>query len=266
MFISALQQVRIGSCWNISHFCLKPWNKVGVEMPSTIYHEKQVRELCALHALNNLFQQQGAFTKEEFDEICGSLSPNTWINPHKSIMGLGNYDINVIMTALQRKGYEAIWYDKRKDPKCLNLPVIQGFILNIPGDYKLMFVQLLLRRKHWVAIREVEGSYYNLDSKLDSPELIGKGEDLIAYLKSQLENKEKELFVIIPLAVERSQVWQLPEANSSQVTSTPSTNSNNLEISRQHTSSSGSSGAGGGGFIIGCNPRTSQSDTVFTRS
>lgn len=74
----------------------------------------QVRELCALHALNNLFQQQGAFTKEEFDEICGSLSPNTWINPHKSIMGLGNYDINVIMTALQRKGYEAVWFDKRK--------------------------------------------------------------------------------------------------------------------------------------------------------
>lgn len=56
----------------------------------------------------------------------------------------------------------------------MNLPVIQGFILNIPGDYKLMFVQLLLRRKHWVAIREVEGSYYNLDSKLDAPELIGK--------------------------------------------------------------------------------------------
>lgn len=61
-----------------------------------------------------------------------------------------------------------------RDPKCLNLPVIQGFILNIPGDYKLMFVQLLLRRKHWVAIREINGSYYNLDSKLDSPELIGK--------------------------------------------------------------------------------------------
>ena len=52
--------------------------------------------------------------------------------------------------------------------------MISGFILNIPGDYKLMLVQLLLRRKHWVAIKEIDGSYYNLDSKLESPELIGK--------------------------------------------------------------------------------------------
>jgi len=74
----------------------------------------QVRQLCAVHALNNLFQEQGAFTKEHLDNICSSLSPNTWISPHKSLLGLGNYDINVIMSALQLKGYEAIWFDKRK--------------------------------------------------------------------------------------------------------------------------------------------------------
>ncbi|XP_026291955.1 josephin-2 [Frankliniella occidentalis] len=244
-----------GLCRSLTDCWQKPWNKIGVEMPNSIYHEKQVRELCALHALNNLFQQQGAFTKEEFDEICGSLSPNTWINPHKSIMGLGNYDINVIMTALQRKGYEAIWFDKRKDPKCLNLPLIRGFILNIPGDYKLMLVQMLLRRKHWVAIREIDGSYYNLDSKLDSPELIGKGEELLAYLKSQLENKEKELFVIIPLEVERSQLWQVPDSEISngkvQGTEIHSRGvHDDIESSRQHTSSSNSSGAGGSGLCL----------------
>lgn len=74
----------------------------------------QVKELCALHALNNLFQECGAFSKTELDAICYSLSPNVWINPHKSLLGLGNYDINVIMAALQRKGYEAVWFDKRK--------------------------------------------------------------------------------------------------------------------------------------------------------
>lgn len=108
-----------------------------------IYHERQMRELCALHALNNLFQgwlysvfaQQyvranafslslslsrwrraasGSFVKSELDEICEQLSPCEWINPHRSVLGLGNYDINVIMTALQTKGYEAIWFDKRK--------------------------------------------------------------------------------------------------------------------------------------------------------
>lgn len=89
-------------------------NRIGVDMNGTIYHERQVKELCALHALNNLFQEYEAFSKTELDEICHSLSPNVWINPHKSLLGLGNYDINVIMAGLQRKGCEAMWFDKRK--------------------------------------------------------------------------------------------------------------------------------------------------------
>ena len=34
-----------------------------------IYHEKQIKELCALHALNNLFQES-YFTKAMLDDIC----------------------------------------------------------------------------------------------------------------------------------------------------------------------------------------------------
>ena len=36
---------------------------------NSIYHEKQVKELCALHALNNLFQNQ-YYTKQILDELC----------------------------------------------------------------------------------------------------------------------------------------------------------------------------------------------------
>lgn len=79
----------------------------------SIYHEKQIKELCALHALNNLFQEK-YFTKVELDSVCHNLSPDVWINPHKSFLGLGNYDINVIMKVLQSRGYEAVWFDKRK--------------------------------------------------------------------------------------------------------------------------------------------------------
>ena len=35
-----------------------------------IYHERQVKALCALHALNNLFQKEQTFTKKDLDEIC----------------------------------------------------------------------------------------------------------------------------------------------------------------------------------------------------
>lgn len=34
-----------------------------------IYHEKQVKELCALHTLNNLFQET-FFTKPILDNLC----------------------------------------------------------------------------------------------------------------------------------------------------------------------------------------------------
>lgn len=143
---SCCSQMQSSLCWKNTVCSENCWghgdNRIGVAMNGIIYHERQVRvmlmkndsgvfplkisaehfydcsiqvkELCALHALNNLFQECDAFNKTELDAICYSLSPNVWINPHKSLLGLGNYDINVIMAALQRKGYEAIWFDKRK--------------------------------------------------------------------------------------------------------------------------------------------------------
>ena len=77
-------------------------------------YDFQVKELCALHSLNNIFQDSQAFTKSCLDEICFSLAPENWVNPHKSILGTGNYDVNVIMAALNAKQYAMIWFDKRK--------------------------------------------------------------------------------------------------------------------------------------------------------
>lgn len=181
---------------------------------ANIYHEKQVMELCALHALNNLFQQKDAFSKARLDNICHSLSPDFWINPHKSLLGLGNYDINVIMTALQEKGYETVWFDKRKDPNNINLRNIKGFILNIPSEYKHFGIILYpFRRKHWIALREINGTYYNLDSKFDSPQTIGNETDLINYLREQLDSKNKELFIIVPEEVEKNKSWLQDSTN-----------------------------------------------------
>lgn len=111
------------------------------------------------------------------------------------MLGLGNYDINVIMTALQKKGCAAVWFDKRKwdhtlislvkifngkcffwiyrEPSTIDTTQIVGFILNVPTDYKIGFVVLPLKRRHWIAIRQIDEQYWNLDSKLDSPQSIG---------------------------------------------------------------------------------------------
>lgn len=94
-----------------------------------------MKELCALHALNNLFQERG-FNKQKLDQICYSLSPDVWINPHKSLLGLGNYDINVIMAALQQKGREAVWFDKRRFVKH-----ISNHKRNVEKDFVCMTVK-----------------------------------------------------------------------------------------------------------------------------
>ncbi|XP_064106029.1 josephin-1-like isoform X1 [Macrobrachium rosenbergii] len=203
-----------GSCCCSSSSCAWFWdliqckeNIIGLAMTPDIYHEKQIKELCALHSLNNLFQDGGAFAKSELDEICYALSPDNWFNPHKSLLGTGNYDINVIMAALTTKGCGVVWFDKRKDPHVIALEKVVGFILNVPSEYRLGPVQLPLRRKHWIAIRNIRGVYYNLDSKLEAPEIIGKEQELTNYLREELKNKDKELFLVVTQEVEQSRGW-----------------------------------------------------------
>ncbi|KAL3269190.1 hypothetical protein HHI36_008273 [Cryptolaemus montrouzieri] len=175
--------------------------------PSDIYHERQIRELCALHALNNLFQCKNAFTKPELDLICNTLSPDNWINPHKSVLGIGNYDINVIMKALQSRGCEAVWFDKRKDPNCLNLPNIIGLIFNIPSDYKISFITIPLINRHWATIKQINGIFYNLDSKLETPQAIGTEEELMHFVRMELDDKDKEMFVVVSSEVAENKNW-----------------------------------------------------------
>ncbi|KAK1150673.1 josephin-2, partial [Acipenser oxyrinchus oxyrinchus] len=69
-----------------------------------VFHEKQRLELCAIHALNNVLQER-IFSKEAADDICKRLSPESRMNPHRSFLGTGNYDVNVIMAALQSRGW-----------------------------------------------------------------------------------------------------------------------------------------------------------------
>lgn len=103
------------------------------------------------------------------------------MNPHRSILGLGNFDINVIMNALLSKGCEAEWFDKRKDPGGIAVDDdnLLGFILNVPADYKFGFITLPLHhRRHWISLRKAgdgeEKAYYSFDSKQKEPVKVGQ--------------------------------------------------------------------------------------------
>ena len=177
------------------------------------------------------------------------MSPDTWfMNPHKSALGLGNYDINVIMKALQDKGFEAVWFDKRRsgylwpsldadsrrdrNPKTgLDLATIKGFILNIPnpphsshktsqwiyGFVSLPF-NLIVSRRHWITILRspADQLFYNLDSKLEVPQLIGNDDQLMDFLNETNNTCGCEIFVIIPRNTVDEKSWKREESPSSQ--------------------------------------------------
>ncbi|KAJ8318644.1 hypothetical protein KUTeg_003735 [Tegillarca granosa] len=198
---------------------------------SEIYHERQIKELCALHALNNLFQDKRAFSKKDLDDICQRLSPDHFINPHRSALGFGNYDVNVLMAAVQKKNCETVWFDKRKNTKCLVPEKIYGFILNTPTDYKWGILRLPFKRKHWIAIKKIGQYYYNLDSKLESPDLIGEEELLFPYLASQLDEGDKELLLVVSVEVAKLGSWRrdLPSENASKLTRSLDENTSNTK-------------------------------------
>lgn len=139
------------------------------------------------------------FSKEFFDEICKTLSPDDFINPHKSVLNIGNYDVNCLMQALAVKNYDLIWFDKRKEITEENIDINQafGFILNINSNFSFGFITLPIKSRHWISLRRLsDGNFYNLDSKLDKPSLIGGNDEFIAYLRTEMISNDKEFFIV----------------------------------------------------------------------
>ena len=83
---------------------------------------------------------------------------------------------------------------------------VKGFILNVPSSPGFGFIKLPFKFKHWIVIRKVNDAYYNLDSKLSTPEKIGESdESLVEYLTSLLKAGERELLLVV--RPEDSEKW-----------------------------------------------------------
>uniref|UniRef100_A0A0K0D6V3 ubiquitinyl hydrolase 1 n=1 Tax=Angiostrongylus cantonensis TaxID=6313 RepID=A0A0K0D6V3_ANGCA len=156
-----------------------------------MYHERQSRQMCLVHALNALFQKP-QFTSHSLDEICYALNGNRWFNPHRSFFGLGNYDVNVLMSALDK-------YDFKVSKGLVRMPVerirfenLHAVIVNVPTKSYLP----LWRGRHWYTIlRQGDGKFVNLDSKLSQPEEIP---DIPEHCRSLLNKSHEgnQLFLV----------------------------------------------------------------------
>src|SRR5689334_1930276 len=95
-----------------------------------LYHEKQKLQLCALHSLNSLFQEN-VFTKKSLDSIVHQYD-KSWVWNEYSSLFTGNYDLRVILDALQHHGYELRAIDINESFDTFDFKDYFGLLLNIP--------------------------------------------------------------------------------------------------------------------------------------
>ena len=72
----------------------------------------------------------------------------------------------------QHKLFMIIFCSRNLERLCLQN--IVGFILNLPSSIGWRMLTIPIKRRHWIAVRAIDRTYYNLDSKLKYPEEIGE--------------------------------------------------------------------------------------------
>ena len=90
----------------------------------------------------------------------------------------------------------------------LELQQIFGFVVNKPSSVNLIGLEIPFKRPHWFAVRKISDSYYNLDSKLSSPHLIGNEREVVTFLTELLSLPDVQLFVIVEKSVAENSLWK----------------------------------------------------------
>ncbi|KAK7372078.1 hypothetical protein VNO80_05447 [Phaseolus coccineus] len=171
---------------------------------SEVYHERQKLQFCLVHSLNSLFQQKDAFTRAKLNEISERLSleesnTETWtpfsvlFKPHHNVF-TGNYDINVLIAALEEKGKSVVWHDHRKGASCIDIdaPVLMGIVINV----SVTRFGGIWRSRHWIALRKIDGVWFNLDSDLPAPQSFLDAHNVREFLDFTLAQGGEILIVL----------------------------------------------------------------------
>ncbi|KAL6516396.1 hypothetical protein OROGR_019701 [Orobanche gracilis] len=167
-----------------------------------IYHERQRLQFCLLHSLNNLYQEKDAFTRTDLNAIAEKLDRNKTtrtllsviFRPHHNVL-TGNYDVNVLIAALEERGKRVIWHDKRSGAISIDVdePEDQlfGIVLNVPVKrYGGIWIS-----RHWIALRKIRSVWYNLDSHLYSPYPFENTEEIRRFLDGVISTGAEVLLV-----------------------------------------------------------------------
>jgi len=106
----------------------------------------------------------------------------------------------------------------RRELSQLHPENIFGFLINSPSRMSVMFVPLPYHGKHWIAIRRVSDTYYELDSKRSEPLVIGKSDcDVLNFLAGRLNGDDAKTELLLVLTAETFQAgsWKHSSDSSS---------------------------------------------------
>lgn len=109
----------------------------------------------------------------------------------------GNYDINVLIAALEERGKRIIWHDRRYGASSIDLEGLEdnklfGIVLNVP----VRRYGGLWRSRHWIALRRVEKVWYNLDSDFFAPYPFKNTEEITEFLDGVISTGGEVLLVM----------------------------------------------------------------------
>lgn len=122
-----------------------------------------------------------------------TLTPLSFLfKPHHNTL-TGNYDVNVMIAALEGKGKSVDWHDKRNGASSIDLDAdtLMGIVLNVP----VKRYGGLWRSRHWVVMRKINGVWYNLDSDLVVPHPF-KDEDEVKGILDQNLSSGGEILLV----------------------------------------------------------------------
>lgn len=184
-------------CFNIEFYSIDTKMANDETKP---YFERQRLQLCALHSLNNLFQK-AQFNKQALDDIVRKYD-KSWCWNEYATFYTGNYDLTIILDALESKQYTLRAIDKGDSLEDIPFEECFGLLLNTtierPFFDRLPLIRSLTKPgRHWSTIKMIgDDQYYDFDSKLREPRLIGNKKDLINCLE-QLRPKDSYIYMVI---------------------------------------------------------------------
>lgn len=189
---------------------------VAMEVDSSkpLFHERQTRQQCGLHCVNNLLQWR-CYEHADFDRISAEL-----LDQRAKLSGrpsrvlsrvpgakccfflnaaASDYDVQVLELALGKQGACLKWFDRRKTIEDADLQQddLFGLIVNRRTWKPSCCGRPRFEKRHWLCIRRTTSGFYNLDSHLVNPKQLGSTADTLEWLRGTLADEGSCLFLVL---------------------------------------------------------------------